>query len=159
MACASPVCDPSLFDFFTGQTQAQRGILVQQRRTQRAQWSNSTCLTLEELFNFFFFFVFLELHPRHMEVHRVVVESVTAAALCHSHSNSGSKPNLRPIPQLMGTLNPQPPERGQGSSRHRHGCQSDSFPLSHNRNSGLSSLNFSFLVYQMRVMASSQGAG
>ena len=37
-------------------------------------------------------------HPRRMEVPRLGVELV--AALCHSHSNTGSKPCLRPPPQL-----------------------------------------------------------
>ena len=32
----------------------------------------------------------------------------TAAGLHHSHSYSGSKPSLRPIPQLTATLDPQP---------------------------------------------------
>ena len=31
-----------------------------------------------------------------------------AAGLHHSHSNSGSKPHLRPIAQLMATLDPEP---------------------------------------------------
>ena len=31
---------------------------------------------------------------------------VVAASLCHSHSNSGSKPCLRPTPQLTATLDP-----------------------------------------------------
>ena len=29
-----------------------------------------------------------------------------AASLCHSHSNAGSKPHLRPTPQLTATLGP-----------------------------------------------------
>ena len=30
----------------------------------------------------------------------------TAAGLCHSHSNSGSEPHLRPTPQHIATLDP-----------------------------------------------------
>ena len=30
----------------------------------------------------------------------------TAVSLCHSHSNSGSEPRLRPTPQLMATPDP-----------------------------------------------------
>ena len=29
-----------------------------------------------------------------------------ATSLCHSHSNTGSKPNLQPTPQLMATQDP-----------------------------------------------------
>ena len=45
----------------------------------------------------------------------------TAASLHRSHSNTGSEPHLRPAPQPMATLDPQPTERGQGSSPHPHG--------------------------------------
>ena len=38
-----------------------------------------------------------------------------AANLRQSHSNWGSKPHLQLTPQLMAMLDPQPPERGQGS--------------------------------------------
>ena len=37
-----------------------------------------------------------------------------AAGLCQSHSNTRSKPRLRPTVQLMATLDPQSTERGQG---------------------------------------------
>ena len=36
-----------------------------------------------------------------------------AAGLYHNHSNVGSKPRLRPIPQLMLMPDPQPTEQGQ----------------------------------------------
>ena len=40
-----------------------------------------------------------------MEVPRLGVEwGATAAGLCHSHSNAGSKPRMRPTPHLMATL-------------------------------------------------------
>ena len=44
-----------------------------------------------------------------------------AASLHQSHSNSGSKPCLQPIPQLTATLDPQPTEQGQGSNPQPHG--------------------------------------
>ena len=43
----------------------------------------------------------------------------TAAGLCHS--NTGSEPHLRPIPQLTATPDPQPAEQGQGSNQKPHG--------------------------------------
>ena len=43
------------------------------------------------------------------------------AGLRQSHSNAGSEPHLRPTPQLMATLDPQPPEPGQGLNLHPHG--------------------------------------
>ena len=58
-----------------------------------------------------------------------------AAGLPHSHSSSGSKPSLRPTPQLMATPDPRPPERGQGLIPHPHGYQLGSFLLWHNGNS------------------------
>ena len=48
-----------------------------------------------------------------------------AASLCHSHSNGGSKPPLRPTPQLTARLDPQPTGRGQGSNLQPHGSWSD----------------------------------
>ena len=45
----------------------------------------------------------------------------TAVSLHHSHSNVGSKPHLRPIPQLTATPDPQPTERGQGLNPHPQG--------------------------------------
>ena len=54
-----------------------------------------------------FFFGFLGLHLRHMEVPKPGVQSgATAAGLRHSYSNSGSKPHLRPTPQLTATPDP-----------------------------------------------------
>ena len=44
-----------------------------------------------------------------------------AAGLHHSHSNAGSKPRLRPTPQLMATPDPEPTERGQGWNPQLHG--------------------------------------
>ena len=59
----------------------------------------------------------------------------TAAGLHHSHSNIRSKPWLRPTPQPIATLDPQPPERGQGWNPQPHGPQSDSPLLRHDGNS------------------------
>ena len=92
----------------------------------------SASLALQHLFLFFSFsFVFLGLHPRHMEVPRLGVESELQplAYASHSYGNAGSKPCL-----FMATSDPYPTEQGQGSNVCPHGCESDSFPLSHVRN-------------------------
>ena len=60
-----------------------------------------------------------------------------ATGLHHSHSNAGSQPLLQPTSQLTATLDPSPTERGQGWNLCPHGCQSDSFILSHDGNSTL----------------------
>ena len=44
----------------------------------------------------------------------------TAASLGHSHSNTGSEPNLQPIPQLTAKPDPQPSEQGQGLNPQPH---------------------------------------
>ena len=51
---------------------------------------------------------------------------IRAAAAALHHSNSESKPHLRPTPQLMATLDPQHTEQGQGSNPQPHGSQSGS---------------------------------
>ena len=48
-----------------------------------------------------------------------------SASLHHSHSNAGSKPHLRPAPQLMAVPDPLPTEQGQRSNPRPHGCPSD----------------------------------
>ena len=58
--------------------------------------------------HFYFSFHFLELHPWHMEVLRLGVESATAT----SHSNEGSKLHLQPTPQLTAMSDPWPTEQG-----------------------------------------------
>ena len=57
-----------------------------------------------------FFFCFLGPHSQHMEVPRLGVGRIRAAAAClyHSHINVGSKPRLRPTPQLMAMAIPNP---------------------------------------------------
>ena len=39
-----------------------------------------------------------------------------AAGLHHSHSHAGSKPHLRPTPELTATPDPYPTKQGQGSN-------------------------------------------
>lgn len=51
----------------------------------------------------------------------------------HSHRNATSKPGLRPTPQLMATLDPSLPERGQGSNLNTPGSFSGSVPGQHPR--------------------------
>ena len=63
------------------------------------------------------FFCFLGLHQWHMEVPRLEVES-ELQLLEHSHSNSGTKPRLRPTPQLTAMPDPWPTEQGQGLNLH-----------------------------------------
>ena len=53
-------------------------------------------------------FVFLGLHPPHMDIPRLGVKSELQL-------------HLRPTPQLIATLDPQPTEQGQGSSPRPHG--------------------------------------
>ena len=66
---------------------------------------------------FLSFCLFRATQLRHMEVPQARAQiGAVAAGLHPSHSNSGSEPRLRPIPQLMAMLYPQPTERGQGSN-------------------------------------------
>ena len=59
-----------------------------------------------------------------------------SVSLYHSLRNKGSELCLRPTPQLMAMLDPWPTERGHRQNLSPHGCQLDSFPLHHKRNSG-----------------------
>ena len=45
-----------------------------------------------------------------------------ATGLCHTHSNTGSKPRLQPTPHFTATPDPQPTEQGQGLNPCPHGC-------------------------------------
>ena len=54
----------------------------------------------------FFFLSFLGPHPLHMEVPSRGPVRAIAAGLCHSYSNTRSKPLLWPTPQLRATLDP-----------------------------------------------------
>ena len=68
----------------------------------------------------FFFFLFLGLQSRHMEVPWARGQiGATAASLRHSHA--GSEPHLRPTPQPMAAPDPSPTEQGQGSNLCPHG--------------------------------------
>ena len=44
-----------------------------------------------------------------------------AARLCHSHSNTGSKPHQQPMPQLVAMPYPYPTDQGQGLDLYPHG--------------------------------------
>ena len=50
-----------------------------------------------------------------------------AAGQHHSCNIEGSKPHVRPTPQLTAIPDPQPTERGWGLNLHPHGYQSDCF--------------------------------
>ena len=77
--------------------------------------------------SFYFVFCFLGPHLQHVEAPL----AATAAGLCHSHSNAGSEPHLRPISQLTAMPDPEPTERDQGSNLHPHGYQSGLYLLHH----------------------------
>ena len=74
-----------------------------------------------------YIFLFLRLYPGHMEVPTLGVESelqklaYTTVTAMWDPSNVGSKPSLRPTPQLMATLDPQPTEFGQRLNPQPHG--------------------------------------
>ena len=63
---------------------------------------------------FFTFWVFLGLHPRHMEVPRLGLKS--DLQLHHSHARS--EPHLRPTPQLKAMLVPNPLSEARDRTRH-----------------------------------------
>ena len=64
-------------------------------------------MPLLRFLSIFSFFVFLGLHPWHMEVPRLGVEmELQLPAYTNSHSNSGSELRLRPTPQLTATPDP-----------------------------------------------------
>ena len=85
---------------------------------------------------FFFLFVFLGLHPWHMEVPRLGAElELHLPAYTTAIAAATSKPCLQPTSQLMAMPDPSPTERGQDGNCVLHGCYSDLFPLSHNGNS------------------------
>ena len=88
----------------------------------RGKKNNVQVVPKEELF-FFFFSAFSQARGQ---------IGAAAAGHSHSHTNVGTKPRLQPTPQLMATTDP---ERGQGWNQHSHGYLSDSFLLSHDRNS------------------------
>ena len=72
------------------------------------------------LFNSFFF---LGPHLLHMEAPRLGVElELQLPAYATATVTPRSKPHLQPTPQLNATRDPQPPEQGQGSNPHPHGC-------------------------------------
>ena len=71
--------------------------------------------------SFLFFFAFFRAALLAYESSQVGGQLRAAAAgLHHSHSNLGSKPHLRPTPQLTAILDPQPTEQGQGSNPNPH---------------------------------------
>ena len=97
------------------------------------------------LFFSFFSFFFRATPMAHGSFQAQGLIGAADAGLCHSHSNSGSKPHLQSTPQLMAT--PEPTEGGQGSNPHPHGYLSGSLQLSHDGNSLLSFSLYSFLPF------------
>ena len=80
----------------------------------------------------FLFLCFLGLHPQHVEVPRLGVES--GLQLPAYTTATGSKQRLRPTPQLTATPVTEPTEQGQGSNPHSHGYQAGLFLLRRARN-------------------------
>ena len=64
----------------------------------------------------FFFFLFRAAPAAHGGFQARGLIRAVATGLCQSHNNARSKPHLRPTPQLMAMLDPQPTEQGQGSN-------------------------------------------
>jgi len=58
------------------------------------------------LFFLFFFFFFRTAPETHESSQAAGGESATTASLYHSHGNVGSKPRLRPTPQLRAMPDP-----------------------------------------------------
>lgn len=96
------------------------------------------------IYYLFIYFCFLGPYLQHMEVLRLGV--TTAASLHYSHSNTGSKPHLRPTPQLMAAPDPQPTEQSQGSNLCPHGRSGS---LTAEPQWELQNPNFSHSVYMM----------
>ena len=71
--------------------------------------------------SFFFFLLLLRAAPAAYGGSRARDQIRAAAAgLCHSHSNTRSKPHLQPTLQLGATWDPYPTEQGQESNQHPH---------------------------------------
>ena len=69
---------------------------------------------------FFFYLLFRAAHTAYGGSQPRSWFGATAAGLCHSRSNTGSKPHLQPTPQLTAMPDPQPTERGQRLNLHSH---------------------------------------
>ena len=96
-------------------------------------WEARIKLHLKEE-NFFFFLLFRAAPSAHGGSQVRGPIRAAAASLHHSHSNAGSEPGLQPTPHLTATLDPKPPEWGQGSNSQPRGSSSDLFPLCYNGN-------------------------
>ena len=72
----------------------------------------------------FFFFVFLGLHPWHIEVPRLGVKSELSppAYTTATTTQDLSEPHVQPTPQLTARPDPRPAERGQGLNLRAHAC-------------------------------------
>ena len=71
-----------------------------------ALWPENVSWLYDFIFFFCFVLFFLRLHPWHMEVLRLEIDSAAAAGLHHSYSIVGSEPHLRPTPQLTAVPDP-----------------------------------------------------
>ena len=93
-------------------------------------------LTMHKSFFFLFSFLLFRATPMAYGGSQArCLIGATAASLCQSHNNTGSKPHLQPTPQPSAMPDPWPTERGQGSNPQPHGFQSYLFPLRHDGNS------------------------
>ena len=76
---------------------------------------------LSEIYYLFIFFaLLLGPHLRHMDVPRLGVIS-ELQLLAYTTATAMQDLHLRPTPQIMATLDPQPTEQGHGLNLHPHG--------------------------------------
>ena len=88
----------------------------------RSLWGEGHLPTEQKTFFSFFFFFFLRAAPAAYGSSQAWSRIRAAATgLCHSCSNTGSKPYLRPMPCNAATPAVQPTEWGQGSNPNPHG--------------------------------------
>ena len=116
------------FFFFTPSSLIEPGCLFHVSPSQHSRDATDSAVPQRELHKFllFLFYVFI-----YFLLFRATPGAygssqarrqmgIAAAVLHHRHSNARSKPRLRPAPQIMAMLDPQAPERGQGSNPHPH---------------------------------------
>ena len=84
------------------------------------------CLVVSGFFFFFFFCLFAFSRASSAAYGGSQARGLVGAVAAglhhsHSHSNAGSEPRLRLIPQLMAMPDLEPTKRGQGSNLQPHG--------------------------------------
>ena len=110
-------CDPNSHDMLRDRLRVLASNDLEKQIN--AVFLSARLCSLSLSFIYFLFFIFL-----HFRASPAVYESsqasdrigAVAAGLHHSHSSTGSKPCLRPIPQPTTTPDPWPTDRDQGSA-------------------------------------------